>query len=141
MSDSGQKYDVSHPFDREEEVSLQQLFTAFCNHLTLGQWELARVCLRGLFDKRHQLNKPLKEILRAIIDQPQNARLVVLAFNKCDQTFTLIIGIELNLHAKFSNLCLALCSTQTVVRLTCSISNYKIQGRCGPPQLLFKNLL
>ena len=65
---------VTHPFDREEEVSLEQLFTSFCNHLTLGQWELTRVCLRGLFKKRHQLKKPLKEILRAIVDQPHHAR-------------------------------------------------------------------
>lgn len=65
---------LSHPFDREEETSLQQLFTAFCNHLTLGQWELARVCLRGLFEQRDKLEKPLKEIMRAIIDQPHHAR-------------------------------------------------------------------
>lgn len=65
---------VAHPFDREEEDSLQQLFTSFCNHLTLGQWELTRQCLRGLFDQRNTLNKPLKEILRAIIDQPNHAR-------------------------------------------------------------------
>lgn len=64
---------VTHPFDREEEVSVEQLFTSFCNHLSLGQWELTRVCLRGLFERRNQLNKPLKEILRAIIDQPHHA--------------------------------------------------------------------
>ena len=74
MTDVKNEHNVSHPFDREEEVSLQQLFTAFCNHLTLGQWELARVCFRGLFDSRSELGKPLKEILRAVIDQPQNAR-------------------------------------------------------------------
>ena len=65
---------VTYPFDREEEVSLEQLFTSFCNHLCLGQWELTRVCLRGLFEKRNQLKKPLKEILRAVIDQPHHAR-------------------------------------------------------------------
>lgn len=65
---------VAHPFDREEEDSLQQLFISFCDHLTLGQWELARLCLRGLFEQRNTLNKPLKEILRAIIDQPHHAR-------------------------------------------------------------------
>lgn len=64
---------VTHPFDREEEVSEEQLFTSFCNHLTLGQWELTRVCLRGLHKKRNELKKPLKEILRAIIDQPHHA--------------------------------------------------------------------
>lgn len=67
---------VTHPFDREEEVSVEQLFTSFCNHLTLGQWELTRVCLQGLFKKGNQLKKPLNEILRAIIDQPHHARLV-----------------------------------------------------------------
>lgn len=66
---------VTHPFDREEEVSVEQLFTSFCNHLTLGQWELTRVCLQGLFKKGNQLKKPLNEILRAIIDQPHHARL------------------------------------------------------------------
>lgn len=64
---------VTHPFDREEEVSVEQLFTSFCNHLTLGQWELTRVCLQGLFKKGNQLKKPLNEILRAIIDQPHHA--------------------------------------------------------------------
>ena len=65
---------VTHPFDREEENSLDYLFTSFCNHLTLGQWELTRVCLRGLFQQRDKLNKPLKEILRAVIDQPHHSR-------------------------------------------------------------------
>lgn len=66
--------DVNHQFDRENEVSLEQLFTSFCNHVTLGQWELARVCLRGLYERRKQLEKPLKEVLRALIDQPTLVR-------------------------------------------------------------------
>ena len=67
---------VTHPFDREEEVSLEELFTSFCNHLTLGQWEMTRVCLRRLFKKRNELKRPVKEIMRAIIDQPHHARYI-----------------------------------------------------------------
>ncbi|XP_048586399.1 zinc finger FYVE domain-containing protein 26-like isoform X2 [Nematostella vectensis] len=62
--------DITFPFDREKSVSLELLFNSFCNHITLGQWELARVCLRSLSEQRQQLGKPLKEILRALIDQP-----------------------------------------------------------------------
>jgi zinc finger FYVE domain-containing protein 26 len=74
MSELGIYKDISHPFDRESQLSLEHLFTSFCNHVTLGQWELARACLRGLYEKRKLLNKPLKEILRALIDQPTLVR-------------------------------------------------------------------
>ena len=61
---------VTHPFDDEDNVSLHHLFTSFCNNVALGQWELARASLRALFRRREELGKPLKEILRALIDQP-----------------------------------------------------------------------
>ena len=66
--------DISHPFDQETRVEVQQLFTFFSNNLALGQWELARVCLRGLCQKQKALGKPLKEIVRAVIDQPHVCR-------------------------------------------------------------------
>jgi len=61
---------VQHPFDKEDELSLQHLYKSLWNHVTLGQWELARVCLGKLYKSRKLLKKPLKDILRAVIDRP-----------------------------------------------------------------------
>lgn len=61
---------VHHPFDNEDEVSLRHLYKSLWNHVTLGQWELARVCLGKLYRARTLLKKPLKDVLRAVIDRP-----------------------------------------------------------------------
>lgn len=67
---------VNHPFDKEIEASLSHLYRSFCNHVTLGQWELARVCLKQLYTSRQLLKKPLKDVLRAVIDRPNLVRYV-----------------------------------------------------------------
>ena len=74
MSDLARFKDITHPFDEENHVEIEQLFTFFCNCLTLGQWELARVCLRDLFQKQKKLGKPFKDVVRAVIDQPHVCR-------------------------------------------------------------------
>lgn len=58
---------------REENVSEERLLTLCCNHLSLGQWELARLCLRGL--EGTQLH--LKDVLLGLVANPHKFRLAL----------------------------------------------------------------
>ncbi|XP_038075266.1 zinc finger FYVE domain-containing protein 26-like isoform X2 [Patiria miniata] len=64
----------THPFGQEEEVSRQQLFVAFCNHLHLGQWELVRACGQTLLAKYGEegawLEPEVRKVLEAVVEHP-----------------------------------------------------------------------
>lgn len=63
-----------HPFGDEEEVSKIQLFVALCNHLQLGQWELARACILSLYaQKEEKFDSTLPavdDLLKALVENP-----------------------------------------------------------------------
>ena len=70
-----------HPFGKEEQVSRQQLFVAFCNNLYLGQWELARACAQRLAKLSFRTNESdenlnITEVLKAVVRYPY-CRLVI----------------------------------------------------------------
>ena len=54
----------SHPFGRENEVSLKSLYQFFCNNIYLGQWELARACIKELNDQCDLLGIDIKDTLK-----------------------------------------------------------------------------
>ena len=68
----------THPFGQEEEVSRQQLFVAFCNHLHLGQWELVRACARGLLEfgnvGQGTTEPDVRKVLEAVVEHPYDCR-------------------------------------------------------------------
>lgn len=62
-----------HPFGDEEKVSKMQLFVAFCNHLQLGQWELARACILSLNAQKEKFDSSLPavdDLLKALVENP-----------------------------------------------------------------------
>ena len=65
---------LEHPFGRENEVSLRQLFNFFCNNLQLGQWELARACIDELHGQRELLQVSVRDKLRSIAENPYGYR-------------------------------------------------------------------
>ncbi|XP_071795779.1 zinc finger FYVE domain-containing protein 26-like isoform X2 [Asterias amurensis] len=69
----------THPFGQEEEVSRQQLFVAFCNHLHLGQWELVRACARGLLEfgnaGQGTTEPDVRKVLEAVVEHPYDCSL------------------------------------------------------------------
>ncbi|CAM4879019.1 unnamed protein product [Rotaria socialis] len=62
--------EIRHEFFDTEARNNEQLYQAFCNHVYFGQWELCRICLQILFNKRLQLNTNLEELLIDIIRNP-----------------------------------------------------------------------
>ncbi|CAH1262608.1 ZFYVE26 [Branchiostoma lanceolatum] len=65
---------TSHPFGREEEVAVGQLFVCFCNNVSLGQWELARACVEQLHNYREKTPCSIQDILKAIAEHPYDLR-------------------------------------------------------------------
>ena len=63
-----------HPFGRENEVSLRQLFKFFCNNLYLGQWELARACVKELHQQRELLGLSIQDVLKDVAQNPYGYR-------------------------------------------------------------------
>ncbi|KAJ8341067.1 hypothetical protein SKAU_G00333580 [Synaphobranchus kaupii] len=59
-----------HPFGREEENSLQQLFDFFTLCARCGEWELARACVPQLRDAADGSSQRLQDILRALVTCP-----------------------------------------------------------------------
>ncbi|KAJ8411937.1 hypothetical protein AAFF_G00155750 [Aldrovandia affinis] len=59
-----------HPFGREEESSLQQLFGFFTLCARCGEWELARACVPQLKDAKGGSSQRLQDILLAIVTCP-----------------------------------------------------------------------
>ena len=68
----------THPFGRENEVSIQQMLKAFANHVSLGQWELARACINELCQQEESLPEGIsvQNILYTIAKNPYGLRLV-----------------------------------------------------------------
>ncbi|CAF0855042.1 unnamed protein product [Adineta ricciae] len=62
--------EIHHEFFDTDTRNTEHLYQAFCNHVYLAQWELARVCLQALFHKRLELNPNLEELLIDIIRNP-----------------------------------------------------------------------
>jgi hypothetical protein len=65
---------LKHPFGRENEVSVQLLFKSFCNHIHLGQWELASACVKELNEQRDILGRDITYVLRQIAQDPHGKR-------------------------------------------------------------------
>lgn len=65
-----------HPFGREAETSLQDLFKYFQRALQLGEWELASACVPQLLSSSGGLSEKLKDIIKAVICHPHSLRWV-----------------------------------------------------------------
>ncbi|XP_023807372.1 zinc finger FYVE domain-containing protein 26 isoform X1 [Oryzias latipes] len=63
-----------HPFGREAETSLQDLFKYFQRALQLGEWELASACVPQLISSSGGLSEKLKDIIKAVICHPHSLR-------------------------------------------------------------------
>ncbi|KAG5857870.1 hypothetical protein ANANG_G00023980 [Anguilla anguilla] len=63
-----------HPFGREEESSLQQLFGFFTQCARRGEWELARACVPQLREAAGGPSERLQDILRALVTCPYPLR-------------------------------------------------------------------
>ena len=57
----------SHPFGRENEVSVKQLFQTFCINLNLGQWECARACIKELHEQHELTDLNIKSVLTDLV--------------------------------------------------------------------------
>uniref|UniRef100_A0A3P9IN99 Zinc finger FYVE domain-containing protein 26 n=1 Tax=Oryzias latipes TaxID=8090 RepID=A0A3P9IN99_ORYLA len=55
---------IMHPFGREAETSLQDLFKYFQRALQLGEWELASACVPQLLSSSGGLSEKLKDIIK-----------------------------------------------------------------------------
>ncbi|KAM6912964.1 zinc finger FYVE domain-containing protein 26 [Xenentodon cancila] len=62
-----------HPFGREAETSLQDLFEYFKRCLQQAEWELASACVPQLLDSAG-LSKNLRDIIKAIICHPYSLK-------------------------------------------------------------------
>ncbi|KAM9340967.1 zinc finger FYVE domain-containing protein 26 [Symphorus nematophorus] len=59
-----------HPFGRESETSLQDLFEYFKRCLQHGEWELANACVPQLVNSTGGLSENLRDIIKAIVCHP-----------------------------------------------------------------------
>uniref|UniRef100_A0A667YLE1 Zinc finger FYVE domain-containing protein 26 n=1 Tax=Myripristis murdjan TaxID=586833 RepID=A0A667YLE1_9TELE len=59
-----------HPFGREAETSLQDLFEYFRRCLQHGEWELASACVPQLVNSTGRLSEHLQDIVRAVVCHP-----------------------------------------------------------------------
>lgn len=59
-----------HPFGREQESSVQDLYVFFTRCLRHGEWELAAACVQQLGQTAEEVPKPPDDIITAIIEQP-----------------------------------------------------------------------
>jgi hypothetical protein len=62
---------LEHYFGKEVETSINQLFVSFCNNISIGQWQLAKACLRQLDANKKSLKFDLNAIMTSIIANPQ----------------------------------------------------------------------
>ena len=69
---------LKHPFGRENELAVQSLFKSFCNHVRLGQWELAVSSVNELNEQKDILRKDVAEILREIVRSAYRKRCLCL---------------------------------------------------------------
>ncbi|XP_038158670.1 zinc finger FYVE domain-containing protein 26 isoform X1 [Cyprinodon tularosa] len=63
-----------HPFGREADVSLQDLFEYFKSCLQHGEWQLASACVSQLANSPEGLSGKVREIIKAIICHPYNLK-------------------------------------------------------------------
>ncbi|XP_054470599.1 zinc finger FYVE domain-containing protein 26 isoform X2 [Anoplopoma fimbria] len=63
-----------HPFGREAETSLQDLFEYFKRCLQHGEWELANACVPQLVNSTGGLSENLRDIIKAIVCHPYNLK-------------------------------------------------------------------
>ena len=61
---------LEHNFGKEIETSIRQLFTFFCNNINLGQWQIAKACLKQLHSNKKNLKSDLNEVLNSVVDNP-----------------------------------------------------------------------
>lgn len=59
-----------HPFGREEESSVKDLFVFFTQCLRHGEWELAAACVRQLGQAAGDVPWRPDDIIAALIAQP-----------------------------------------------------------------------
>ncbi|XP_075964862.1 zinc finger FYVE domain-containing protein 26 isoform X1 [Anarhichas minor] len=63
-----------HPFGREAETSLRDLFEYFKRCLRHGEWELANACVPQLVNSTGGLSENLRDIIKAIVCHPYNLK-------------------------------------------------------------------
>ncbi|TNN64159.1 Zinc finger FYVE domain-containing protein 26 [Liparis tanakae] len=63
-----------HPFGREAETSLRDLFEYFKRCLQHGEWELANACVPQLVNSTGGLSEKLRSIIKAIVCHPYNLK-------------------------------------------------------------------
>lgn len=63
-----------HPFGRESETSLQDLFEYFKKCLQHGEWELASACVPQLVNSTGEPSEKLKNLIKAIICHPYSLK-------------------------------------------------------------------
>uniref|UniRef100_A0AAQ5Y6E0 Zinc finger FYVE domain-containing protein 26 n=1 Tax=Amphiprion ocellaris TaxID=80972 RepID=A0AAQ5Y6E0_AMPOC len=80
-----------HPFGREAETSLQDLFEYFKRCLQHAEWELARACVPQLVNSGGELSEQLRVIIRAIVTHPYSLKFVrvLLQDQSCSEDQTL----------------------------------------------------
>ncbi|XP_061650672.1 zinc finger FYVE domain-containing protein 26 isoform X1 [Phyllopteryx taeniolatus] len=61
---------AAHPFGREAEVSLRDLFDNFKRCLTCGEWELAGACVPQLVTSTGGVSEKVREIIKAAVRYP-----------------------------------------------------------------------
>lgn len=62
---------IEHYFGKEIETSFQQLFIYFCNNINLGQWQVAKACLKQLDANKKSFKYDLDSVLSDIIENPE----------------------------------------------------------------------
>ncbi|XP_061700872.1 zinc finger FYVE domain-containing protein 26 [Syngnathoides biaculeatus] len=61
---------AAHPFGREAEVSLRDLFDYFKRCLRCGEWELAAACVPQLVSSADGVSEKVREIIKAAVRRP-----------------------------------------------------------------------
>lgn len=62
---------LEHYFGKEIETSLQQLFNYFCNNIYIGQWQMAKACLKQLDSNKKIFKFDFTSVLLDIIQKPE----------------------------------------------------------------------
>ena len=62
---------IEHNFGKEIETSIHQLFNYFCNNINLGQWQIAKACLKSLDSNRKNFKFDFNQILMDLIENPE----------------------------------------------------------------------
>lgn len=65
---------IEHNFGKEIETSIHQLFNYFCNNINLGQWQIAKACLKQLDANRKNFKFDFNQILLDLIETPETYR-------------------------------------------------------------------